>query len=343
MGMAASQARFLSLTARKTNTEFEGQQINQQRTALSNQSAEYYNKLNKMTVPTPPSSSDYTKTVYTFKDGEETNTVTSMIAQKDGFYLVNYSRSFPTESVMSNGTVLVVRNESETQPGTYDYYISATKLRPLGVNSNDDTYLSGLNEKDRADTLLREQQYATMLQEKYNDQDWVVRYTKTSEDIYEPIFYSLTQLNNSKFNENGVSLNVIKSYVYGQTTETTEIKGAKARAEQDTTGRYKSLVIYTTDSEGNEVESEFILDVASTMDDNAYNDAVNKYNYDKQVYNQTIQEVNSKLAQVQSKDKNLELKLKQLDTEQSAIVTEIEAVSKVISKNVSDTFKTFEA
>ena len=36
MGMSASQARFLSLTARKTNVEYEGQQINQQRTTLSN-------------------------------------------------------------------------------------------------------------------------------------------------------------------------------------------------------------------------------------------------------------------------------------------------------------------
>ncbi len=38
MGMAASQARYLALTARKTNTEWEGQQINQARTALANQS-----------------------------------------------------------------------------------------------------------------------------------------------------------------------------------------------------------------------------------------------------------------------------------------------------------------
>ncbi len=42
MGMAASQARFLGLTARKTNVEYEGQQVNQQRTALSNRSANYY-------------------------------------------------------------------------------------------------------------------------------------------------------------------------------------------------------------------------------------------------------------------------------------------------------------
>ena len=58
-GMAASQARFLSLTARKSNVEYEGQQVNQQRTALSNESANLYNKLTSIEVPTPPSTSDY--------------------------------------------------------------------------------------------------------------------------------------------------------------------------------------------------------------------------------------------------------------------------------------------
>ena len=86
MGMAASQARFLGLTARKTNVEFEGQQINQQRTTLSNQSANYYNDLLGMSVPTPPSVDDYTKTVYTFEDGALTNQITSMIAQMTDQY-----------------------------------------------------------------------------------------------------------------------------------------------------------------------------------------------------------------------------------------------------------------
>ena len=40
MGMAASQARHLALVARKSNCEYEGQQINQARTALANQSAD---------------------------------------------------------------------------------------------------------------------------------------------------------------------------------------------------------------------------------------------------------------------------------------------------------------
>ena len=34
MGLAASQARFLGLTARKSGVEYQGQQIKQQRTAL---------------------------------------------------------------------------------------------------------------------------------------------------------------------------------------------------------------------------------------------------------------------------------------------------------------------
>ena len=62
MGMSASQARFLQLTARQNNVEFQGQQINQQRTMLSNESSQAYNSLLGMTVPTPPSKTDFTKT-----------------------------------------------------------------------------------------------------------------------------------------------------------------------------------------------------------------------------------------------------------------------------------------
>ena len=69
MGMAASQARYLALTARKTNTEWEGQQINQARTALANQSANLFNQLLGMEVPNAPKTSDYTKLQYSYSDG----------------------------------------------------------------------------------------------------------------------------------------------------------------------------------------------------------------------------------------------------------------------------------
>lgn len=135
MGMAASQARFLGLTARKTNTEYEGQQINQQRTTLSNQSANYYNQLLGMTVPVPPSVADYTKTTYTFEDGSLSNSISTMVAQKDGKYLISYTASWTNDfSVVSTASTIYTRKGEE---GNYDYYVGAKKLRELGTLSDD--------------------------------------------------------------------------------------------------------------------------------------------------------------------------------------------------------------
>ena len=75
MGMAASQARYLALVARKSNCEYEGQQINQARTALSNQTANLFNQMLGLSVPVPPSTQDYTKTQYSFKDGVNASTI----------------------------------------------------------------------------------------------------------------------------------------------------------------------------------------------------------------------------------------------------------------------------
>ena len=68
MGMAASQARYLQLSARMSNCEYEGQQINQQRTVLANESANLFNQMLVMQVPTVPSSTDYTTVQYTFSE-----------------------------------------------------------------------------------------------------------------------------------------------------------------------------------------------------------------------------------------------------------------------------------
>lgn len=94
MGMAASQARYLALTARKTNTEYEGQQINQERTALANQSADAFNQYLALEVPTAPSTTDYTTIQYTYQDGNVEEAIESMTeladASSDYNYLVNH-------------------------------------------------------------------------------------------------------------------------------------------------------------------------------------------------------------------------------------------------------------
>jgi len=54
MGIAASQARYLYLTARQTNVEFEGQQINQARTNLANEQAGLFREMLEIKAPTVP-------------------------------------------------------------------------------------------------------------------------------------------------------------------------------------------------------------------------------------------------------------------------------------------------
>lgn len=391
MGMSASQARFLSLTARKTNTEYEGQQINQQRTALSNESANYYSQLTAMSVPTPPSSADYSKITYTFKNGTESNTVTSLVATKEtkdtGVYMLNYVQQIPEETMVVNGTSIVANNGTEDEP---DYRIGGTQLQPVpsipyttnennepqpltikiyddsqgaGKPTGDNTVYYGRNElrkrfiaagipedvvngysdEELIDKIKVEAQYGAIAQEKYNDDNWYVMYRQNSStNAYNPIMYSGNELSGAEYNEKtGLSLAGIKQYAYGESTSTKEIKNAKARVEQDASGRYISLFIYDNDEQT--TGTKYDLTTTTEEDEAGYNNAMNQYFYNKAKYDQQIQEVNSKIAVIQAQDKNLELKLKQLDTEQNAISTEIDAVKKVISKNVESSFKTFSA
>ncbi len=132
MGMSASQARFLSLTARKNNVEFEGQQINQQRTCLSNESASYYSELCNMSVPTPPSIDDYTKVTYSFDDGAMTNTIMSILPDKDDKtkYNISYVESWQDDyAIVPSASSMVQMNGSGTSA---TYSIGGQQIRTIG-------------------------------------------------------------------------------------------------------------------------------------------------------------------------------------------------------------------
>ncbi len=121
MGMAASQARFLNLTARKTNIELQGQQINQQRTELSNQSANLYNQMLTLQVPVPPNTQDYTKIQYSFTlpgSYDTPATVAQFSKDSDGTYTVifNYTETeigFPACSTSQRSDVESVTSTSQ--------------------------------------------------------------------------------------------------------------------------------------------------------------------------------------------------------------------------------------
>jgi capsule polysaccharide export protein KpsE/RkpR len=53
------------------------------------------------------------------------------------------------------------------------------------------------------------------------------------------------------------------------------------------------------------------------------------------------QQIQARVAAIQAIDKALELQLRRVDTQRDAVQTEIDAVRKVIAKNIESTFKTF--
>ncbi len=140
MGMAASQARYLQLSARMSNCEYEGQQINQQRTILANQSANLFNQMLTLEVPTVPSSSDYTTIQYTFSDGSYDQTIDNYYqigtSNSDYNYVVTHSYtvqrytgsmkylSDPQVQFSSSSDVLTPDAYSIIQQAIYDGYVS---------------------------------------------------------------------------------------------------------------------------------------------------------------------------------------------------------------------------
>ena len=56
---------------------------------------------------------------------------------------------------------------------------------------------------------------------------------------------------------------------------------------------------------------------------------------------QEMSAMQARIAAIQSIDKSLELMLRQVDTQREAVMTEVDAVSKVIKKNIAMSFKTF--
>ena len=370
MGMTASQARFLSLTARKNNVEFEGQQINQQRTTLSNESANYYSELCNMSVPTPPSIDDYTKVSYSFDDGALTNTVTSMIAKGNNQYSISYIQQWQDDySIVSASSSLISKDANDK------YSVGTTTLRMLGsaggktsaeikamgaddfetlkTGLSSDKYLSTLDQDQLVDLLEQEEYYQKMLNEmKENNpasaSKWYVRYVKDStKGNYVPYFYQQSEVEDEdKYTDDGYAVSNISCYSIGSSTKTKEVLNQMGAVEKDSSGRFISLTLYETDKDGNVLPDKFTtysLTTNTSTDEDAYNDAMNQYNYDQTQYDKKIQDINSKLEIIQSQDKSLELNLKQLDTEENAISTEVEAVKKVISKNVESSFKTFNA
>lgn len=417
MGMAASQARYLGLTARKTNVEYEGQQVNQARTALANESANTFNELLALEVPTAPSTQDFTTTQYSYQDGVYGETITEMselINDPDGYnYMVSHYHyadvytgirslktnpqvSFDTKSAKGtvpkaevtydNGTQTYTVSKQpatkydssiEEQKNTYsqivadypdfaktdvneiytytdvDGKINFTTLTDLQKAANGSADLAHYSIVENVPAYVGNSKVLpydstdSIMKAAYEQicQDFPTEEIKNSNNIYTwtsqgttyfATLEELTRISQSAVDPSKPTENQNKLTMYNaQNVETKIEQKERAFIDLDDSGRPKSIR-YEDSS------ITYALNTETVTDENAYQDAMNQYNYEKQVYEKKIADINAKTERIQEQDRTLELRLRQLDTEQDALQTEMEAVKKVIEKNIESTFKTFQ-
>lgn len=332
MGMAASQARYLELTARKTNVEFEGQQINQQRTELANQSAGMFAKLMDLVVPTAPSSADFTTTSYTFDDGNNKCTITNIRDIHGSAYnsevTYYYTQSIYT-GVAKNRTDQGVRNNSGTYWLTDGISGGRDDQKLSQCKTEDPDYL---NDKAALDQIVKDTGSSTNLATDYaSNINNIYKYTLGGVTHY----YSVRDLNSVIASHPDGSAASLTGY-YAADIDKKIYKTERADVKKADSGRSSTIQL---ESMGG---TELSLTAENVTDQNAFKDAMNEYEYKQQIYQQEVNNINARTSIVQAQDRTLELKLKQLDTEQEALSTELESVKKVIDKNIDQTFKTFQ-
>ena len=130
MGMSASTLRLTMLTARLSQLQFQGQQINQQRTMLSNESSALYNSLLTAEVPTAPDPSQFTRIKYKSGNTE----IISYGQNASGPYSHNMTIKRPaTKAVMSQSSYNNINITRSVDSAATDYNFIANIN---GVNRN---------------------------------------------------------------------------------------------------------------------------------------------------------------------------------------------------------------
>lgn len=373
MGLAASQARFLGLTARKSNVEYQGQQINQQRTALANESANLYNEMMSLDVPTPPASTDFRKTVYTVEDTAQGNYSDCTIANmtKMGGGDNRYKVKLETKQDITVGTLSTpkVNSISRTlQTGSTTDYVYTINLGGSSVVYNPEKTSPFVTENDEEVFKISPNKIyevdAKVINENisgYSECKSQFKNEDGSEYTGKLYFYQdenkkncfitedeLTRMTSGAFEGetkntiNPENMSIQQAYTY--TKSESYIYEVNATVETSSSNRYTSITIDASDKIPSHLSGKtFSISTTQVDDEEGYENAMNEYKYEQYLYEKALSDINAQTEAVQKKDQQLELRLKQLDTEQNAINTEMEAVKKVIGDNVEKTFKTFNA
>ena len=350
MGMAASQARFLGLTARKSTLEYEAQQINQQRLSLADQQTEitkdYNDKMsNRMFLYIDPTTGEankqlkYSDIVRSYGDGKTSDIVNYRIVDKNGNIVVpNYP--IGDEEIRAKIDKYNITEDVKDNTKMYANIIDGTwEMRAKRVDDDG------------------EEHWFTI---PYNEADFITKMrAQNPEDEtdteYWRLYNTLVDKVDGKYQElsfeNLTSMKDLEIRLYDKNDKIVVPEMPEADYEE-VFGQYcvDEHCIDPKYMEDKFRNGEWFIQQPDTSRENGW--SVNKYwsscNFIEDVYDTSDDsaaeaEYEALISKVQKQDKLLEMRLKQLETERNAIQTEMDSVSDVVKKNIESSFNTFKA
>ncbi|MBQ9246727.1 hypothetical protein IJ182_10725 [bacterium] len=328
MGLAASQARFLGITARKSNIEYEGQQVNQQRTALAEEVNALYNKLLSLKVPIAPATTDFFESKYTFEvaDAASSNsgnyTIEQYYPNSDGkTYTVKTSHSY-------------YEDVAESSRLTSDYWEKKDNNLILDKKNNIQYEVTQMDnipdeQESTASNDLRKKVISEINKKiptsKLPDNANIMAFNDTQTG---QVHYIIGTLDNWSI--------PVTSYIEKSEEQKDFMTFSNAVINFDTNGRIKSIKLDPYDE-----TTELTVNTKRDYNEEGYEEALKDYTMSKDEYDKSVEDLNARTKSLQQEDKILELRLNQIDTEQNELQTELEAVKAVLDKNIENTFNTF--
>ena len=349
MGLAASQARFLGLTARKSNNEYEVQQINQERLTLSDNMTEvtknYNDKLsNRMFLYNDGNSETLDKQLTYWNlvnpiDNEENPGVGYRIVDVNGNEVVpNYP--IDREDIQAKIEKYNITEDAKDNTKLYSNIIDGTwKMRAKRTDDEGAVYWF---EIPYSEATFITKMRAENPDDETDTEYWRLYNTlidKVNEQYQELNFENLTSMEDLEIrlyddNDKIVVPEMPKAEyeeVFGKYCVDPKCVDPKYMEEKFRNGDWFIQKPDTASGNGwsaNQAWSSigYIEDVLDTADDAA---AEAEYEYF--------------MSRIEKQDKLLQMRLKQLETEHSAIQTEMDSVAEVIKKNIETSYKTFNA
>ena len=322
MGLAASQARFLGITARKSNIEYEGQQVNQQRTALAEEVNALYSKLLSLSVPVAPDTTEFYESNYSFSISDTTN-------NKQGEYIIKNYYENDNGSYYLDVQRTYDKNMAESSDLSTQWKI---------VASADGSSYKLVNKKDETSYDLTLSTDPTEITNLINSTAGIQPLPEGTQNLYtykdsEGKTHYIPDVQVEGYDESAEA-NSLYSYmkVNKSVTETTTFDNVQITF--DGNNRMSSITIPG-------VVSGLDIDTTRTYDSEGYDAALRDYTMSKDEYDKMVADLNAQTESLQQEDKVLELRLNQIDTEQNELQTELEAVKAVLDKNIENTFNTF--